>query len=255
MKCKGCQQKISEDACQKVADWSFCQDCFEKLIQKSQNGGSQVSADAPELKPDPKAGLEAKKAVCRICAKPIEKDQIKKIGSWIFCSACHADLIFRPPETVLPANQSAEKNGDAQKEKPEIDAESAGRVKVQMNKTVVCQDCGRQIVELGSKTVEGKPYCPDCFYARQGETAENVEIHIQEKSTPQPVSTGITAGAVSDGGSQCDACERDTVEESLKAVDGFLLCEACLTTDKELAVQIARRRHRERLNMMKKKLD
>jgi len=257
MKCKGCQKEISEEAYQKVADWSFCRDCFEKLMQKPQKSNRQPDVDRTDSKPDPKDGLEKEKIVCMTCAKPVEEGQIKKIGTWAFCSACHADLVFRPPEMVLPADESDENGGAAEEGKTEDDDQSLSRVKERMNRSVDCHGCGRQILERGSKILEGMPYCPDCFYAKQEQsaTAENHETRPDEISEHNSNLPGSKRNTLSNTGKKCESCGRDTDQAGLSVVDGFWLCEACLTTDKKLAVQIARKHHREHLKIMEKKLD
>jgi hypothetical protein len=37
-------------------------------------------------------------------------------------------------------------------------------------------------------------------------------------------------------------------------IEGFSICEACVTTDRELAVSIARARHRQRLERLRDEL-
>ena len=50
-------------------------------------------------------------------------------------------------------------------------------------------------------------------------------------------------------------CLADVPEDQLQTVEGFAICQACLSSDAELAVHLARARHQKRLQRLKEELD
>jgi hypothetical protein len=50
---------------------------------------------------------------------------------------------------------------------------------------------------------------------------------------------------------ECDSCGKSVSLGRLEVRGGFSLCRACLSTDPDLALEIARGRHRKRLEELK----
>jgi hypothetical protein len=49
----------------------------------------------------------------------------------------------------------------------------------------------------------------------------------------------------------CESCGKKVPEDQLQTVEGFTICQACLSSDAELAVRLARARHEKRLQRLK----
>jgi len=99
VKCKNCHKNISEAEGRKVADWVFCRDCFDKLMSKPVEENDRKAPDAPATE-QAAVSSAAPEAACHICGRRLETGRAKKVGSWTFCSTCHADLVHRSPPAV-----------------------------------------------------------------------------------------------------------------------------------------------------------
>ena len=118
---------------------------------------------------------------------------------------------------------------------------------------VSCAGCGKSIPEGGSKYVDAEPYCPECWYALPEEvrqTAEPVQAETVEQQAPPP--SGLPDANADPG---CESCGRQLSQDSLQTVEGYAICQACLSADAELAVHIARGRHQKRLQRIKESQD
>jgi hypothetical protein len=118
------------------------------------------------------------------------------------------------------------------------------------------------VPEGGSKQVEEEPYCPDCFYALPEEVRQAAEeaaaaTMAAEEAEPAEVSPeeeiprGIHELETPEG---CESCGKAVPEDKLQTVEGFSICQACLSSDAELAVHLARARHQKRLQRLKDEL-
>jgi heterodisulfide reductase subunit A-like polyferredoxin len=118
------------------------------------------------------------------------------------------------------------------------------------------------VPEGGSKQVEEEPYCPDCYYglpeevrqaaeeaaaaAIAGEEATLAEVTPEEPAPAKPLEVEVPEG--------CESCGKAVPEDKLQTVEGFAICQACLSSDAELAVNLARARHQKRLQRLKDEL-
>ncbi|QTA81221.1 Uncharacterized protein dnl_35520 [Desulfonema limicola] len=151
MNCQKCKKEIIPGMEKKVADWSFCEDCFQELLNKPEK-----KAEEPAL------SHKTEKILCHLCKNKISEDSCKKTGIWKFCPECHASLNFSPKQ----------KSGINEEDK-ELTPEEANRGTPEINlnprfdfmKSEKCQECGRDIPVGGSRKVNGKHLCPECFYA------------------------------------------------------------------------------------------
>lgn len=257
MKCKDCGKDISGDEYRKVADWIFCPDCFGKLMDKSEKETETEPAPQMESEDVEKVSMDEKKLVCQVCNKELDSDGVKKVGIWHFCDKCHADLVFRSPEPVISKDKSGEGEDDAQKEKAETDTQPLGRVSVRMRQSINCHSCGRQILAVASREVDGNPFCPDCFYAlpESMDGDEKAEAPLPEKEDIKPAEKRMPTPADSKPEARCESCDKTITQGDFNTVEGFVICRACLTTNQELAVQVAKKRHQQYLQKIENEID
>jgi formylmethanofuran dehydrogenase subunit E len=139
------------------------------------------------------------------------------------------------------------------------EAAMRARFRVKYIHRVKCAACGRMVPEGGSKQVEDEPYCPDCFYAlpeevrQAAEEAEAAamageEAEVAEVSPEEAIPRDIHEPEIPEG---CESCGKKLTEDQLQTVEGFAICQACLSSDAELAVHLARARHQKRLQRLK----
>jgi RNA polymerase-binding transcription factor DksA len=79
-----------------------------------------------------------------------------------------------------------------------------------------------------------------------GEEAEAAEMSREIEAAPELPEIETPEG--------CESCGKDVPEDQLQTVEGFAICQACLSADDELAVHLARARHQKRLQRLKDKL-
>lgn len=230
MNCKKCGQDLTGKDHKKVAEWAFCPDCFAALLDDADKKKTtpSVDTDAVNTAPVETAGATQQ---CQVCHTPIEKGDGRRMLGLLFCRPCYDTLVHRP---VL--------NPREERDEPEAKP-AVAQVRVSLNAAVACQGCGRQIKAIGSKQVDGKSYCPDCFYALPPAVPEDAEtVPIPATETPP-------------GERRCQACSRVVSPETLKNINGFDICAACRSTDPDAALAIARTRHRLALKQIKKDLN
>jgi hypothetical protein len=128
------------------------------------------------------------------------------------------------------------------------------------------------IPEGGSKQVDEEPYCPDCFYALPNEVrqaAEEAAAAEMAAEEAEPAETAVEEVEPAEIGEEepplvqiaeveapegCESCGKEVPEDKLQTVEGFGICRACLSSDAELAVHLARARHQKRLQRLKDEL-
>lgn len=245
MQCKKCGIDLTGKDCKMVAEWPFCPDCFEQLLAQPAEGPEPESD--PGEKTDvlePKERSEIRR--CQLCDREIKDDRFKKVGIWVFCPDCHLDLTPRPRPPARPEPEEKDTAADE-------DPSDRDRMRLKYVQRVNCTGCGKSIPVGGSQTVEDEPYCPECWYAlpeeiRQPSDPEQAEPF--ESQAPQPSEIPDP-----DAAPGCESCGRKLPQESLKTVEGYAICQACLSADAELAVHIARGRHQKRMRRIKEAQD
>jgi formylmethanofuran dehydrogenase subunit E len=257
MQCKKCGKDISGEEYRMVAEWPFCMECFHVLLEKP---AKKVEPPAEKVvKPEKKEAavevvFETAKRRCTLCEKEIFGDRYKKVGIWTFCPDCHVDMTPRPkpPPPPKPEEEAVDEEEEARK----------ARFRIKYMHRVKCAACGRMIPEGGSKQVDEEPYCPDCYYglpeevrqaaeaaqaaAMAGEVAEGGEVSVEEAITREVHELETPEG--------CESCGKKVPEDKLQTVEGFAICQACLSSDAELAVHLARARHQKRLQRLREEL-
>jgi hypothetical protein len=242
MECKKCGIDLSEREYKTVASWAFCLECFQALMNKAEERKKEP------VEPEPPAAT-GEPLCCLVCEREIEPDAAHEMLGMMLCRECYENLIRKPAIPPRPEAGDQETEGDLS-EKPAV-----MQVRVDFSSPVQCSGCGRQIPAIGSKSFEGRPYCPDCYYKLP-------EIEARKpKPFPKAEPDRPGEGADASGGAAeqpvgliCSACQRRVLPANLKTIEGFEICLACLTTDPETALEIARIRHRKALERIRKEL-
>ena len=233
MECKKCGKNLADKEYKKVAEWSFCLGCFQALMDKAEEKKVEAVPETPVSAPK----LEEDKQKCQVCSKDLENGEGHDMLGILFCPDCY-DVLVKSP--AIPARPEMEEEEEAK--------QKVAQVRVDVRMPTECHGCGRQIPAMGSKDFEGKPYCPDCYHA--------LPEFQTRKPRPFPAADKKTAGPTEpQAWLRCQACNREVLPENLKTVQGFEICQACLKTDPDAALEIAQARHREAIERMKKELD
>lgn len=221
MICKGCGRQLSvEETVRMVAQWPFCESCFAQLLAPRDSGDRTTppakAADAP---------------ACGLCGAPLNGDG-RKVGIWQFCDRCFTDLI----SPSMPESNVEQTEAEAETEPAPLPPN------LELHTLIACAGCGRRVPLGGSREAVGGRYCPECFAGLPKE-----EKQITVRMTPSIDSE--------EQRSCCESCGRTLPPERLQAMEGFVLCSACVAADAELALTIARKRHRARLMAIRTYLD
>ena len=219
MNCRSCDKELASGEEKMVAQWVFCQECFTALLEKKNVAKEQTEEEE-----------DKKEECCHLCKKALDEGSSKKVGLWKFCTDCFGDL-----------NKPARLNVSLSVEPKEQEETEQEEVVVLKAVYVNCGQCGRRIPERGSKERNGEPYCPDCYFASQ-ESPRAPEVDEPMKLEAESISAG-----------KCMSCLNEGCE--LKMVKGFPLCSACLVSDQNLALEIAKKRHKKKLEQLKSELD
>jgi len=185
-----------------------------------------------------------------LCEEEIEKGTGCKMLGMMLCRECYENLVKNPE--IPPRTDSSENEQAADAwEKPAV-----MQVRVDFSSSVQCYGCGRQIPAVGSKQFDDHPYCPDCYYRLPEIIAQKPKpFQKPADAVHSDEARGTGAGAAEQGkGLVCQACQRQVLPTDIKTVEGFEICLACLTTDPDTALDIARIRHRRALEKMRKEL-
>lgn len=245
-----------------VAEWPFCPECFDDLLKgkaREKAAGSQgpspvqseVEAGAEEIPAVP----QPEKPKCQMCRRDLEPGEGKKVGIWNFCPECYRDLIPPPvPEApeeeglVMQGPEGAQPGVPGEEEAPG----GIGRVLIGLVSRVKCRGCGRSIPEGGSRLVDGEPYCPDCYYALPVREGAEVSTSDSEASPREDVPAKGTPPPQMEGAlERCASCAKPLRPGAYEEIEGFSICRACLSTDRDLAIQLARSRHRKNLERLR----
>lgn len=161
MNCKGCGKEITGNEYKKVADWTFCLDCFEKLMNPSERemGTGEEFHSEPYEKDEPDKKKQS--YICKICEADIEKGKEKKLGIWTLCESCYNDMTFRPQ------GKKIQKKDDVEDDVEDAISEITDMEKMNTGKTILCSGCNRIILEIAAKKDGDDSLCPDCFYKRR----------------------------------------------------------------------------------------
>jgi formylmethanofuran dehydrogenase subunit E len=265
MECKGCGKDLTGEEYRNVANWPFCMECFERLMDapaKEEERRIDVRLDVEKGIPSPE--LETVGGMrCGLCGAGIDSGQEKRLGIWDLCPNCYQALVSAPPDEQGPFERTESDESEAKDHSTEETTEEAPihlRVQTGFMKSVNCHGCGRRIPAGGSRLVDGRPYCPDCYYVRsmwEDVKAPHPETTESPRSAhfPGKLADAADLGEIGAGVEpRCESCDREVNRESLMRVEGFAICQACLATDPKLALWIARVRHQKRLQRIKSEI-
>jgi hypothetical protein len=79
-----------------------------------------------------------------------------------------------------------------------------------------------------------------------GEEVTPAEVTQEEAAPAKPAEVEAPLG--------CESCGKAVPQDKLQTVEGFAICQACLSSDDELAVHLARARHQKRLQRLKEEM-
>lgn len=268
MECKRCNTAISEEESRPVGAWRFCVACFEALMQNADAARAAKTEPEPEKK---RPALHARIGVsvsqesesaqmetCTTCGRVLEADEFETLVGLKICPQCSADLQM---SSHAPDQDDDQPEATVEQD-PSEPAVHPGQRRLR------CAGCTKRVPERGVRMVAGQPYCPDCYYsikdAADKAAFEGAQAHLQqvatdvaladagvrqvEPGTPSPAATRPVANSQARAGAgdyeRCGACALPVRSDDLTALEGFRLCSPCRATDCELAVEVARKRHR-----------
>ena len=266
MICRGCGRDIVDgEDYSMVAEWPFCASCFEGLLEGPGKEKEGESAESPRDS-SPEAGPGPVPVRCGVCQRELVGGEEKKLGPWTFCSQCFGELVSMPKVEVVEAEVAGQGEAKADgggpeakaaAEAAEADEKEGGiaRVSLGFATYVRCKGCGRRVPLGGSKAIGGEHFCPDCYYALPAGEKPSPTSDAPPRAAQEAWKTHAPDEAAANGREErCACCRRLLRGGSYDEVDGFLLCRACLSTDADSAVQIARERHRRVLDRLKDEL-
>ena len=166
------------------------------------------------------------------------------LGDVLICDACKQALILDPMREIRRQEEAEAAALAAEQAKPTQRLSPEDIVPVGLPGNKLCASCERRLIEPGGyRWVGEQPYCPACA----------VEAEAQlEASRPAPAPSAVAQAPLdSDGFGSCEACERPFVGTRPEPTRGYFLCEPCLEVDAGGAIELARGRHRRRLERLR----
>ena len=154
MNCKKCEISLEGKDYRMVAQWPFCTQCFQNLMEHTEK-----KTDSRTENNDALLTQTETKQKCQVCGAEIESGMGHEMLAILFCDKCHGNLIKRP--AVTPRLKSRESSSVTDS----LNKPAVNQVRVNLNELVQCHGCGRKIPALGSKKFNGELFCPDCFSA------------------------------------------------------------------------------------------
>ena len=239
--CAGCEDSFQSSELKDVGGHSFCAACFDNLLKPA-----PVQKLAPveltfERLSEVDAAPSLASELCFVCQKPMPTGPDTTLGGLGICQACREGLTLRIPE---------DEPADVQTSEP-VEELPPGPMYTPGSTSVQCAACPKMMPGPGSyHEVNGAAYCPECFYAGKILPAEDVSADPIAAPVQAKVVQGPTAGA----GEHCDACMRPLVANEFERISGFRICQACTSSNKALALGIAKVRHERFLRQMAEKL-
>jgi hypothetical protein len=243
-RCFHCGTKTDVDRLTTVGDGEFCESCFQDLLRQAPTRATLATppANVPNAGP-----AEPEQARCLVCERVIvDEPAVSFLGGEI-CSVCSGEIAeeLRLAKPTEDTHQSVQRvAGSLPAEVPSAASSTGERLFTPGSGTRWCAGCERPMPGAGSyRIIDGNPYCPACvpFYAAQKLERRSASATSQKR-------------APTFGQAACDCCGRPAGAET-SACEGFLLCEACLGSDIDLALRVARVRHRRRLENLSGALD
>lgn len=258
MNCRACEKTLLEGEERRVAQWVFCEDCFQRLLrQPSVTPGTEPTAAPPGAASDSESEVSrvatdgiGEVPRCHLCEAPLTSGAAWEIGPWAFCDACRRSLTS--PTSKLSGRADEEPGSRGPTSPPSEAEESTPKVvqtRVGLGRTALCARCGKRILERAGKVLEGELLCPDCYYSTPVPVVASSSSYSSSNRRSDDGLLSEQAREPSMGA--CDSCGKSVPSDRLQLVSGFNLCSACVATDGDLALEIARGRHRRHLEALK----
>lgn len=260
MVCFGCGARPPTDPLEAVGDAVFCRACLGRMLRRVDErraeppggrglGGPDGTIERSPAGRAPLARTPAPDAPCFLCGEPLDGQGFVELRGFAICTRCSRSLLGDDPAAGgdggpgdPPINGRAFHAGGPPGDAAAIEDRSRGDDAADPATgaapfeqgtwtpgagTEWCSRCGRPMPGPGSYVlIEGRPHCAACTAAR--------------------VHDGLRRPDPAPAGEECDACGR-ALAGPVAETDGFRLCAACLHSDRELAVALARARHQRRL--------
>ena len=252
MKCKGCEKDLAEGEYKQVAQWTFCHDCFEKLMSSKNKESEEQKPEIKECristsfsmgpKEEEEEKVELPSLSCRGCGKEMEEGEYKSLGFWKYCPECYKNM--STAQEAARKEKSEEPQASPTEEPKYTPGGFSGKY---------CEGCNKKLREGAYRNVSGMPFCPDCYYMLL-ELAEDSDKKQRQEKMQQIKAQGVTYQKDPGKTKSCQTCGREFSPESLKMVEGFEICQACLASDIDTSVQIAKERHRQYLQQLRQQL-
>jgi hypothetical protein len=283
--CYGCGARLPRALLETVGDTVFCRECLTQMLRRGDErraragavpGGNQVRGstgahqDVGAADPGPMKAAAAD-APCFVCGGALDGPTLFELRGFAICGGCARGLIGEgaaPDDAPALERARAAVTGDVEET---LDVEIEGAIESAIDdatdgaahaahaaprsvlpegssRVVVtpgsgtewCSRCGRAMPGPGSyQLVEGRPTCPACVAAHAQRTA-------RAASFASAASPEADDACDCDARGVCEACSRP-IDPAVRETQGFRLCAACLHSDPELALAIARSRHQLRL--------
>jgi hypothetical protein len=190
-----------------------------------------------------------------VCERSIQGDAAVSFLGGEICGACNAQMQseLRAAEdtaaTQLAAARAAvTERAPASVDTPDMASQrgvtAAPAIFTPGAETRWCAGCERPMPGPGSyRVIAGEPYCPACvpFYSV-------LNLGAQPRHPTQGPAGAAPAANV------CDCCGA-ALELGASLCEGFRFCTPCFTSDLELALGVARARHRRKLEALRSALD
>ena len=250
-RCKTCRCSLDGENQKLVGAWTFCEACFDNLLNAEPKPQPEVESSAPELSFSPpnismEPASEPSTYECCICEKKFSGTAFKKISSASVCESCYSGLIPAMERKPIPSRKPfvapVPKGTNTMSQKDvelRVDM-SAAPMQPKLN----CVVCSKQLPAIGAAKVEdGKLFCPDCFHVRPSSSP------VEETTEfPLPTESGAALAAretlpVGAPTVVCDCCERGVTSGHFAHYEGLIVCNACENYDLKSAILIARSRH------------
>jgi hypothetical protein len=222
-----------------VGSHMFCPRCFANLM-------SPKPQAEPEPEPEPFSfsfeseqvgALKRESERCFVCQGELPENGHTKLGSIGVCQSCREGLTLPPPEPPVekkPVEQAQE-----------VDP---GPMYTPGSASYECSGCQRGMPGPGSfHEVDGAYYCPDCFYAGKAQAKAAKPVVSQGESSLAAAEPTEPLTQTPGAGEKCDACMRPLVRHYFEILSGFSICRACTSSNENLALTIARVRHKRHL--------
>ena len=159
------------------------------------------------------------------------------LGGLGICQACREGLTLRIPE---------DEPADVQTSEP-VEELPPGPMYTPGSTSVQCAACPKMMPGPGSyHEVNGAAYCPECFYAGKILPAEDVSAD----PIAAPVQAKVVKGRRQERASTVMLACDPLVANEFERISVFRICQACTSSNKALALGIAKVRHERFLREM-----